>query len=411
MVKKILEQKKKFIVIILVLSLASYFGWTKLVKQNPPEVTYQTAKVERGTLVETVTASGAVSSANNTPIVTLVTGKITKLYVKNGDTVKAGAKIADLELDQSSNQKYIQQLASYQNAVNSLESAKNNLRQYEIDAKTADDNFIKGALDKNKSPDSLTYQQLFTAKRVAEEKYQIQQKVVEASQMSLNSAYLTLQNYSPTVYAPISGTLSGLSYQEGSVIPAQAVSSSTNTLSQTIAYITTSSLPIISVNLTEIDIPKVEIGAKATLTFDAFPDKTFTGKVFSINTTGISSSGVTSYPTTIILDVQNDKIYANMSVTANIIITSKDDVLYVPSSAVVTQNGESVVRKLIDGEVQYIPVETGISSDSGVEIISGLTEGEEVITAINITSTTAGGASNSPFGIRTGGIGGGYRRY
>lgn len=228
--------------------------------------------------------------------------------------------------------------------------------------------------------------------------------------MSLNSSYLTLQNYSPTIYAPISGTLSGLSYQEGSVIPAQAVSSSTNTLSQTIAYITTSSLPIVSVNITEIDIPKVEIGAKATLTFDAFPDKTFTGKVFSINTTGTSSSGVTSYPTTIILDTQNAKIYANMSASANIIITSKDGVLYVPSSAVVTQNGGSAVRKLVKGEVQYVPVETGISSDSGIEITSGVTEGEEVITSVTIASTGTSGGSSSPFGIRTGGMGGGVFR-
>ena len=411
MVKKVLKHKKKLCGLILVFALVGYFGWTKLGKQSSPQVTYQTAKVERGTLVETVTASGTVSSANNTPIVALVTGKITKLYVKNGDAVKAGAKIADLELDQSSSQKYLQQLASYQNAVNSLESAKNSLRQYETDAKTADNSFTKGALDKNKDSDSLTYQQLYTAKRVAEEKYQIQQKVVEASQMSLNSSYLTLQNYSPTIYAPISGTLSGLAYQEGSVIPAQAVSSSTNTLSQTIANITTSNLPSVSVNLTEIDIPKVEIGAKATLTFDAFPDKTFTGKVFSINTTGTSSSGVTSYPTTIIFDIQNAKIYANMSASANIIITSRDDVLYVPVSAVVTKNGGNAVRKLVDGEVQYVPVETGISSDAGIEITSGLTEGEEVVTAVNTASTGSSSGSSSPFGIRTGGMGGGgFRR-
>ncbi len=411
MFKKALDYKKALFIIIPVLGLIGYYGWSRLVKQRSPQVTYQTAKVERGTIVETVTASGSVSSANNTPIVTLVTGKITKLYVKNGDFVKAGARIADLELDQSSNQKYTQQLATYQNAINALETAKNTLRQYEVDAKTAHDNFVKGALNKNKDKDSLIYQQLYTAKRVAEEKYQIQQKVVEASQMSLNSSYLALQNYSPTIYAPISGTLSGLSYQEGSVIPAQAVSSSTNTLSQTIAYITTSSLPIVSVNLTEIDIPKVEIGFKATLYFDAFPDKTFTGKVFGINTTGVLSSGVTSYPVTIILDTQNDKIYTNMAVTANIIITSKEDVLYVPSSAVVTQNGSTAVRKLVDGKVGYIPVEVGISSDSGTEIISGLEEGEEVITVVNTVSATGVSSFRSPFGIRTGGMGGGgFRR-
>lgn len=391
--------------------VGGYFGFTKLIIKPAQATTYQTALVERGTLVETVTASGLVSSANNTPVVTLVTGKITKLDIKNGDNVKVGQKLASMELDQSSDQKYIQQLASYQNAVNSLNSAKNNLRQYETDAKTADDAFIKGALDKGKSSDSLTYEQLYTAKRVAEEKFQIQQKAVASAELSLDSSYMTLQNYSPTIYAPISGVISGLSYQEGSVIPAQAVSSSTNTLSQTIAYITTSSLPSVSVNLTEIDIPKVEIGAKATVTFDAFPDKTFTGKVFSINTTGTSNSGVTSYPTTIILDTENPKIYANMSANASIIITSKNDVVYVPSSAIVQQNGATAVRKLVNGELQYLEVELGLATDSGTEIISGLNEGDEVVTAVVAPSSSSSSSTNSPFGIRTGGMGsGGLRR-
>lgn len=419
MVKKIFSHKKVLILVIGVVIASGYFGYTKLIKKSTQETTYQTAKVEKGTLIETVSASGAVTTANNTPVVTQVTGKITKLYVNNGDTVKAGQPIAVIELDQSSRQKYLQQTASYQNSVNSLESAKNSLRQNEVDAKTADDNFVKGAIDENKSEDSLTYQQLYTAKRVAEEKYQIQQKAVESAQMSLSSSALSLQNYSPTMYAPISGVITGLSLREGSVIPAQAVSSSTNTLSQNIAYITTSSLPIVSVSLTEIDIPKVQIGNKATLTFDAFPDKTFTGKVFSINTTGSVSSGVTSYPTTIILDTENAGIYANMSTTANIIITSKDNVLYVPSSAVVTQNtagvtgNETVVRKLVNGKMEYSVVETGISSDAGIEIVSGVNEGDEVITAVvTATSSPTSGSSSSPFGIRTGGMGGGggFRR-
>ena len=413
MVAKLNAMTKKRVILIVsaaVVLTGGYFGYTKFFKKPVQATTYQTAVVQRGTLVETVSASGAVTTANNTPVVTQVTGKITKLYVNNGDAVKVGHALAVIELDQASQQKYLQQLASYQNSVNSLESAKNNLRQYETDAKTADNNFIKGALDEGKNEDSLTYQQLYTAKRVAEEKYQIQQKAVESAQMSLSSAALSLQNYSPIIYAPISGVITGLSLQEGSVIPAQAVSSSTNTLSQNIAYITTSSLPIVSVNLTEIDIPKVQVGNKATLTFDAFPSKTFTGKVFSINTTGSVSSGVTSYPTTIILDTENPKIYANMSATAAIIITSKDNVLYVPSAAVVSQNNETAVRKLVNGQIEYSVVVMGISSDAGVEIVSGVNEGDEVVTAVVSAASSTTGGTSSPFGIRTGGAGGGFRR-
>lgn len=412
MIKKLLKHKIYAILILGLVAGGGYFAYTRLFSKQSTTPQYQTAKVVKGTLVETVSASGAVTTANNTPVVTQVTGKITKLYVNNGDAVKVGQKIAAIELDQSSNQKYLQQLASYKNAVNSLETAKNNLRQYETDAKTADNAFIEGAFNKGKNDNSLTYQQLYTNKRVAEEKFQIQQKVVESSQMSLNSSAMTLQNYSPTIYAPISGVITGLSLREGSVIPTQAVSSSTNILSQNIAYITTSSLPIVSVSLTEIDIPKVEIGAKATLTFDAFPDKTFTGKVFSINTTGSVSSGVTSYPTTIIMDTENPKIYANMSSTANIIITGKDNVLYIPSSAVLTRNNKTVVRKLVNGQIEYAPVETGISSEMGIEIISGVNEGDEVVTAVVVPSSSINRGTASPFGIRTGGVGGGggFRR-
>ena len=240
---------------------------------------------------------------------------------------------------------------------------------------TAQDAFVKGALNKNKDPDSLVYKQLEYAKKNAEDKYNQQENVINQAELSLASASLSLQNYSPTIYAPISGTITGLSLQEGSVIPAQAVSSGTQTLSQNIAVITTSKFPIVTIGLSEIDIPKVKVDSKATVIFDAFPDETFTGKVFAINTTGSISSGVTTYPTTINLDTENTNIFANMSATASIITDTKDDVLYVPVAAVQDQNGKSVVRVLKNGQPRYVPVKTGISSDTYIEIISGVNEG------------------------------------
>jgi HlyD family secretion protein len=150
----------------------------------------------------------------------------------------------------------------------------------------------------------------------------------------------------------------------------------------------------------------VKAGQKATVIFDAFPNKTFTGIVSSINTTGSVSSGVTTYPTTINLDTANPSIYANMSATASIIINSKDSILYVPTAAVQNQNGQGVVRVLKNGQVQDVTVETGISSDTDIEIVSGLNEGDEVVTAVTNPTTTSSSSTTSPFGIRTGGIGG-----
>jgi RND family efflux transporter MFP subunit len=407
--------KSSWIVRIITILVVIGMGWlvySTFFKPKAAQTQYQTAKVQRGPLVATVSASGQVSSANNTPVVTQVTGTITKIFVKNGDQVKSGSPIATIQLDQTSMQKYIQQLSTYQSAKNSLVSAQATKSSLKNDMIIAQQNFIKNALDKGKDHDSPTYQELSSLKSAAEAKYNNQDNVITQVQTSLTNAAMSLQQVSPTINAPISGTITGLAYQEGSVIPAQAISStsSNQVTSQNIATITTSAFPIVSVSLSEIDVPKIQVGYKATVIFDAFPDKTFTGKVFSINTTGSVSSGVTSYPTTITIDTENTNIYSNMSATANIITDSKDNVLFVPSSAVQNQNGETVVRELKNGQIQYIPVTTGISSDTSTEIVSGVNEGDEVVTAVVTASTGSTGTSSSPFGIRTGfGSGGGNR--
>jgi len=167
-----------------------------------------------------------------------------------------------------------------------------------------------------------------------------------------------------------------------------------------------------AVNLTEIDVIKVKVGQKVTITLDAFPDKTFTGKVSAIDTNGSVSSGVTSYPTTITFDSAPDTVYPNMAVNATIITAVKDEVLLVPTSAVQTQNGESTVRVMNNGKISQVTVETGLSSDTQTEIVSGLSEGQTVVVGTISTQTTRGttGAAASPFG-GTGFGGGGNRGF
>jgi HlyD family secretion protein len=100
-----------------------------------------------------------------------------------------------------------------------------------------------------------------------------------------------------------------LSLQEGSVI----------TGSQKIASIKTDAVPTVSINLTEIDAPRIKIGNQTTITMDAFPGKSFTGKVVSIDTVGSITSGVTVYPTVIKFDSANLDVLSNMSAQASII--------------------------------------------------------------------------------------------
>jgi len=162
--------------------------------------------------------------------------------------------------------------------------------------------------------------------------------------------------------------------------------------------------------LTEIDVPKVKLGDKATIKFDALPDKTFTGKVVSIDTAGVVSSGVTTYPVVIRLDTESDSILSNMAASATIITAIKNNVLIVPLAAVQKQSdGSSFVRLLKNGKPVQTTVEVGLSSSSEIEIISGLSEGDTVVTNIvypNRTSQQRSTQTQSPFG----GFGGGAFR-
>lgn len=95
-------------------------------------------------------------------------------------------------------------------------------------------------------------------------------------------------------------------------------SSTTSTInSSKVASIQTNSFPISQLNLSETDVLKVEIGQKATMTLDALPDKTFTGKVVGIDKTGSINSGVTNYPVTIQFDTSPNDILPNMSATGS----------------------------------------------------------------------------------------------
>jgi len=160
-------------------------------------------------------------------------------------------------------------------------------------------------------------------------------------------------------------------------------------------------MPIVSVNLSEIDVSQVELDQKATVILDSIPDKTFTGKIVGVDRIGQSTSGVTQYPAIIQLDSSSKQILPNMMVTANIMIDRKDNALLVPSGVIQSQGDQSYVNVLIDGKPQSVPVEVGLSSDTQIEIVSGLNEGDAVIT--NTISINNNQDSDSPFG---GGMGG-----
>ncbi len=189
---------------------------------------------------------------------------------------------------------------------------------------------------------------------------------------------------------------------------------------------------IAQISLNELDAAKVQVGQKVTLTFDAIENLSISGKVAALDTLGTVSQGVVSYNLTIVFDTQDERIKPGMSVSATIITSAKPDVLLAPSSAVKTSGGVSYVEILDTPDaaatgVQGVTsktaprqqnIEVGASNDTSVEIISGLSEGDQVIIRTIQTTAQASSAATAPslFGGTgatrpTGGTGAGNIRF
>ena len=214
---------------------------------------------------------------------------------------------------------------------------------------------------------------------------------IKQKENSLQDAKDNLSDYS--VYAPFGGTLSNVAVKK-----TDSVSSGT-----TIATLITDK-QVAELSLNEVDIAKIQIGQKATLTFDAIPDLTIAGKVAEIDSVGTVSSGVVNYTVKLSFDTSDNRVKPGMSVNATIITNVKQDVLSVPNSAIKTQNGTSYVETFstalttpitgVQGSPSLIlptkkTVEIGIANDTNTEITTGLNEGDIIVTkTISSTTTT-----------------------
>ena len=197
------------------------------------------------------------------------------------------------------------------------------------------------------------------------------------AQLTVNQAQTTLDNCS--VIAPFAGVIAAVPVNKGDTLSNGAT---------VVTLITKQELAKISLN--EIDAAKVVVGQKATVTFDAISDLTITGKVTSVDLIGTVSQGVVSYNVQITFDVNDDRVKPGMSVSAVIITEVKTDILTVPNGAVKSQGNANYVQ--IPGvSSSSVPVNQvvtiGVSNDTLTEILSGLKEGDTVITK-TVTGTT-----------------------
>lgn len=407
--KWILNSKFRLAVFIILLIIVGYFGYKNFIAK-PPAPQYQTAQAEKGTLISSVSASGNITTANNVSVTIQASGVVKDVLVKNGDQVTQGQTLATLTLDQASQVKQASAYASYLSAKNSLDSANAKYNSLQNTLFTANQKFINDAVARGLTTTDPTYIEENATWLQAEADYKNQATAVSAVQSSLAASSLNLSQLSSTITAPVSGAVKGLTITPGALVTVTSSGSNAASTSQVLGSIYQAGSIQAQVNISEIDSVKVSEGNKVTMTLDAFPSSTFTGKVVSINTNGIVSSGVTSYPAVISFDSGNDHIYPNMAVSAKIITKVKNDVILIPSAALQTAAGQSSIRVLKNGQLTSVAAEVGDSNDTKAEVKSGISEGDTVVTGITAPSTSRTGTqgATSPFGARGfGGFGGG----
>jgi len=130
----------------------------------------------------------------------------------------------------------------------------------------------------------------------------------------------------------------------------------------------------------ESDAAAIAPGQKVRLTFDAVPDLEITGSVLSVSPTATAISGVISYYVTVVLPKGDPRLKSGMTAQAEVLTKEIPGVLAVPSAAVRTQNGTSVVTVLDpNGTQRTVTVQTGATGDGKTQILSGVTEGQQVV--------------------------------
>lgn len=198
---------------------------------------------------------------------------------------------------------------------------------------------------------------------------QIESKKLQIRQIELDLAGIELKSPTDVVLAPIDGTLTVLDLALGDEVKTGQV------LGKVVDY---GRLEVV-VPVDEMDIGKLKVGQKAMITSTALPEQEFTGQVLEIAREGQAQGGVATFDVTLSLG-KTDLLRAGMTVKAEIIIDSKDDALLLPVTAVQKQQDAWVVWLSATGtEPVWQEVKLGLVDENNAEILSGLSEGEEVV--------------------------------
>ncbi|MFC4535202.1 efflux RND transporter periplasmic adaptor subunit [Sphaerisporangium dianthi] len=347
------------------------------------EVAPSTTPVTRGTVLSSVSASGAVESARTRSLSFGSSGTVQKIYVENGDKVTKGQILARVD-DTAAEESLDAAAASLDAAKDGDTSTASGYSQY-VQARNA-------YRDAKRTLDGTVLKAPFSGTITAVN------GTVGGSSSGSGSSSSTGTSSGSASSGGSSGSRGTGSSGGGST--SSSGSSSSGSSGGFIEIADTKRLQVVG-DFTESDVTKLKIGLSATVTFDALPGVTASGKVTLIDPVAQTSNNVVQYSATVSLTDVPKTVRLGQTTTVQVIVAKADDALTVPSSAVRTAGGQNTVTVLSGGKQVTKTVEVGVKGDTLTEIKSGLAEGDQVV------RTSAGGTGGLQGGFPGGGFPGG----
>ncbi|WP_103612565.1 efflux RND transporter periplasmic adaptor subunit [Campylobacter concisus] len=387
-------KKSKILIILLILGVGGYFVYDKFFKVKEEEVEFITKKANKGSFSKKVDATGEIFATELIDVGAQVSGQIKKLYVKLGDQVKKGDMIASI--DSSTQQNSIDnkeaQLAIYKAQLESAKVALN-IAKTQFDRENA--LFSKNATSKQEFESAKNTYSANSAK-IKELEAQIKQTNIELSTAKINLGYTKIT-------APRDGTVVSVQVEEGQTVNA-------NQTTPTIVNIADLSHVKMKMQIAEGDITKIKVGTPVEYSILSEPTKKFQTTVSSIDpglTTlsdgsyGSSSSSKSSYSSSSssssavyyyaqsIVDNKDGILRIGMTTQNELLIANVEGAIIVPSIGIKKDENGTFVYVLKDGKPVKTAVKTGIKDNLDTQIISGINEGDEIITSQGSSSEIA----------------------
>src|SRR5437660_1095455 len=389
-----MTSRRNLVIAAIVLLIAAFFVFSRFGRSSAAQ--FQTATVTRGPITQTVTATGTLNPVVNVQVGSHVSENIQKLFVDVNSKVKAGDVAAQIDpvLFQAT---VTQAEGDLANAQAALELAKVNATR------------IQGLFAKKNSAQADVDQAMANLHQ-AEANVKIKQGALDKAKADLDHCRIT---------SPVDGEVISRNVDVGQTVAASLQAPVIFTIANDLTKMQ------IDANVAEADVGAVAVDQNVDFSVDAFPSRTFHGKVVQVRNAPITVQNVVTYDTVIGVSNADLKLKPGMTANVSIIIAHKDNVLQMKNAALryrpaeatpgevrprspapagarggagrEQRTSERTVYVLSRGQPQPVQIKTGISDGVVTEVIEGLKEGDRIITAELASKSPAPSPPPNPF--------------